>query len=147
MRSKYIIGGLIIIGFTVWAGISFKATLTPYVTIQDAKQSHEIVQVKGERLGEGQFDVQKNLFFFKIKDEKKLGDHTVLIEEARLSSKLIKRRKEICSVAFWYCPEMNRIYFLALDTQVHRPLPFKINLKIDEHEALFNEVLDSFRCH
>ncbi|MCD6089092.1 hypothetical protein J7K07_05185 [Candidatus Bathyarchaeota archaeon] len=84
---------------------------------------------------------------FKIKDEKKLGDHTVLIEEARLSSKLIKRRKEICSVAFWYCPEMNRIYFLALDTQVHRPPPFKINLKADEHEALFNEVLDSFRCH
>ncbi len=69
MRSKYIIGGLIIIGFTIWAGISFKTTLTPYVSIQDAKQSHEIVQVKGERLGDGQFDVQKNLFFFKIKDE------------------------------------------------------------------------------
>ena len=69
MRSKYIIGGLIIVGFTVWAGISFNATLTPYVTIEDAKQSQKVVQVKGERMDDGRFDIQKNLFYFKIKDD------------------------------------------------------------------------------
>ena len=84
---------------------------------------------------------------FKIKGEKKMGSHVALIEEARLSSMLIKRIKEICSVALWYCPETNRIYLLAFDTQVHRPLPFKIRLEAEEHEALFNEVLESFRCH
>ncbi len=69
MRSKYIIGGIIIIVFTVWAGISFNATLTPYVSIADAKASSSTVQVKGERLGEGEFNVQSNLFVFKIRDE------------------------------------------------------------------------------
>ena len=69
MRSKYIIGGIIIIVFTIWAGISFNSTLTPYVSVAEAKESASVVQVKGERLGEGQFDIQSNLFSFKIKDE------------------------------------------------------------------------------
>jgi len=69
MRSKYIIGGVIIIAFTIWAGISFNATLTPYVSIADAKASSSVVQVKGERLGEGEFNIQSNLFTFKIRDE------------------------------------------------------------------------------
>ncbi len=69
MRTKYIIGGIIIITFTVWEGISFKSTLTPYVSIADAKQSGKMVQVKGERLDSGRFDMEKNLFTFEIKDE------------------------------------------------------------------------------
>ena len=69
MRTKYIIGGIIIITFTVWAGISFKSTLTPYVSIADAKHSGKMVQVKGERLDSGRFDMEKNLFTFEIKDE------------------------------------------------------------------------------
>ncbi|HES60279.1 MAG: cytochrome c maturation protein CcmE [Calditrichaceae bacterium] len=69
MRKKYIIGGIIIVAFTVWAGISFKSTLTPYVSIAEAKQSGKMVQVKGERLDNGYFDTAKNLFTFEIKDE------------------------------------------------------------------------------
>jgi len=69
MRLKYIIGGIIIAVFTVWAGISFKSTLTPYVSIQEAKQSGKTVQVKGERVDDGRFDVEKNLFTFEIRDE------------------------------------------------------------------------------
>lgn len=69
MRTKYIIGGIIIVAFTVWAGISFKSTLTPYVSIAEAKQSGKMVQVKGERLDNGQFDMEKNLFTFEIRDE------------------------------------------------------------------------------
>ena len=69
MNTKYIIGGIIIVAFTVWAGISFKSTLTPYVSIAEAKQSGKMVQVKGERLDNGYFDTDKNLFTFEIKDE------------------------------------------------------------------------------
>lgn len=69
MRSKYIIGLAIIVGFTIWAGISFNSTLTPYVSIAEAKATPAVVQVKGERLGEGTFDVQSNMFIFHIKDE------------------------------------------------------------------------------
>lgn len=69
MRTKYIIGAVIIVVFTVWAGISFKSTLTPYVSIAEAKQSGKTVQVKGERLDNGQFDTDKHLFTFEIRDE------------------------------------------------------------------------------
>ncbi len=69
MHTKYIIGGIIIVAFTVWAGISFKSTLTPYVSIAEAKQSGKTVQVKGERLDNGRFDTNKNLFTFEISDE------------------------------------------------------------------------------
>jgi len=69
MRSKYIIGGVIIVAFTIWAGVSFNSTLTPYVSIADAKEAATVVQVKGERLGEGNFDIQSNMFVFQIKDE------------------------------------------------------------------------------
>jgi cytochrome c-type biogenesis protein CcmE len=55
--------------FTVWTAISFKKSLTPYVTISVAKERGTVVQVKGERFDDGTFDVEKNLFKFKIKDE------------------------------------------------------------------------------
>jgi len=69
MRSKYIIGGLVIVAFTIWAGISFNASLTPYVSISDAKTMESIVQVKGERLGNGNFDIEENMFTFNIRDD------------------------------------------------------------------------------
>ena len=69
MRSKYIIGGIIIIAFTIWAGISFQDSLTPYVSIREAKKTDKTVQLKGERIDNGYFDVKKNLFRFKLKDE------------------------------------------------------------------------------
>ncbi len=69
MRSKYIIGAIIIIGFTIWAAISFNASLTPYVSVKEAKQMNKVVQVKGERLGSGNYDLNTNQFKFRIRDE------------------------------------------------------------------------------
>lgn len=69
MRSKYIIGAVIIVGFTIWAAISFNASLTPYVSVDEAKHLDKTVQVKGERLGHGNFDMTTNQFKFKIRDE------------------------------------------------------------------------------
>ncbi len=79
MRAKYIIGGVIIVAFLIWAGISFNSSLTPYVSIDEAVKSGQTVQVKGERLGEGSFDMQTDNFRFKIKDEN--GDVVEVIYE------------------------------------------------------------------
>ncbi len=70
MKAKYIIGAVIIVGFIIWAGISFDKTLTPYVSIDEAKASNTTVQVKGQRLDTGEFDVEKNVFYFTLQDEK-----------------------------------------------------------------------------
>lgn len=69
MKAKYIFGGLIIVGFIVWAGVSFNKTLTPYVTIEKAKEMASVVQVKGKRLDNGTFDVSNNVFVFTMADE------------------------------------------------------------------------------
>ena len=69
MRSKYIIGGIVIVVFTIWAGISFQDSLTPHVSIAQAKKMNKTVQLKGERVDNGYFDVEKNKFRFKLKDE------------------------------------------------------------------------------
>ncbi len=69
MKAKYIVGGIIIVSFIVWAGISFNKTLTPYVTIAEAKASEAMVQVKGKRVDNGSFDMQQNVFVFDMVDE------------------------------------------------------------------------------
>jgi len=69
MKSKYIIGGIIIVSFIVWAGISFNKTLTPYVSISEAKASESVVQVKGKRVDNGNFDTANNVFVFTMADE------------------------------------------------------------------------------
>ena len=70
MKTKYIVGGVIIISFIIWAGISFNKTLTPYVSISEAKSAESVVQVKGQRLDTGRFDLKTNEFVFTMEDEK-----------------------------------------------------------------------------
>ncbi len=69
MKAKYIIGTVIIVSFMIWAGVSFKKTLTPYVTIEQAREMESVVQVKGKRLDNGKFDISKNVFVFMMVDE------------------------------------------------------------------------------
>lgn len=69
MKKKYIIGIIVIVLFIIWAGISFNKTLTPYVSIAEAKKSENIVQVKGTRIDAGRFDMEANTFIFTINDE------------------------------------------------------------------------------
>jgi cytochrome c-type biogenesis protein CcmE len=70
MKGKYIFGVIIIVGFIIWAGVSFNKTLTPYVSIAEAKSSSSVVQLKGKRADNGRFDTEKNLFTFNLVDEK-----------------------------------------------------------------------------
>jgi len=69
MKAKYIIGIVIIVAFAILSVNSFKGSITPYVSISEAIESGESVQVKGERVGQAQFDIDENLFKFTLKDE------------------------------------------------------------------------------
>jgi cytochrome c-type biogenesis protein CcmE len=69
MRAKYIYGMAIILVFIIWAGISFRKNLTPYVSIADAKRAGTVVQVKGKRLDSGAYDQGANRFIFNLVDD------------------------------------------------------------------------------
>ncbi|KAA3615704.1 MAG: cytochrome c maturation protein CcmE [Calditrichaeota bacterium] len=69
MKTKYIIGTVIIVAFAFLAISSFEGTITPYVSIAEAIESGESVQVKGQRVGDANFDIEENLFKFTLKDE------------------------------------------------------------------------------
>lgn len=70
MKLKYIVGILIIIIFVIFAAINLSKSLTPYVSLQDAKKSKSVVQVKGQRVpGSEHFDLEKKIFTFKMVDD------------------------------------------------------------------------------
>ena len=71
MKLKYIIGILIIVVFFVFTVINLSKSLTPYVSLDEAKKSNKVVQVKGQRIpGSKNFDVQNKIFKFKMVDDK-----------------------------------------------------------------------------
>jgi cytochrome c-type biogenesis protein CcmE len=69
MKIKHIIGGVIILAFGFYAISSFDSSITPYVSIAEAMESGINVQVKGQKAGEGKFDIEKNVFTFSLQDE------------------------------------------------------------------------------
>jgi cytochrome c-type biogenesis protein CcmE len=71
MKPKYIIGLLVILVFVVFAAINLSKSLTPYVSVQEARESQKVVQVKGQRVvGSENFDIENKIFKFKMADEK-----------------------------------------------------------------------------
>ena len=70
MRTKYIIGIAIIVVFAVFGAMSFKKTLTPYVSFEEAKSSGAYVQVIGQiGFSEVQYDLDTHQLRFPILDE------------------------------------------------------------------------------
>jgi cytochrome c-type biogenesis protein CcmE len=71
MKPKYIIGLVIIVAFIVFAGMNLKKSLTPYVSLADAKRTGTVVQVKGQRVpGTEEFNMDDQVFHFEMTDEK-----------------------------------------------------------------------------
>jgi cytochrome c-type biogenesis protein CcmE len=71
MKYKYIIGIIVIIAFIVFAAINLSKSLTPYVSLDDAKKSEKVVQVKGQRVvGSEHFDIDSKIFKFRMTDDK-----------------------------------------------------------------------------
>lgn len=77
MKAKHIVGIVIIIVFAIYAATSFDSAITPYVSIDEAISSGEAVQVKGLRDGTGEYDIEKSLFTFSLKDENGKKIHVV----------------------------------------------------------------------
>ena len=94
MKSKYIFGIVIIVGFIIWAGISFNKTLTPYVSIAEAKSSSAVVQVKGKRADGGTFDTTDNLFTFNLIDEK--GEQITVIYDGAKPGNFEQATEVVC---------------------------------------------------
>lgn len=47
MKAKYIIGGLIVLVFMIWGAVAFMKTTVQYVSLAEAKRSHQTVQAIG----------------------------------------------------------------------------------------------------
>jgi cytochrome c-type biogenesis protein CcmE len=94
MKSKYIFGIIIIVGFIIWAGVSFNKTLTPYVSIAEAKASTSVVQVKGMRADNGTFDTQNNLFKFNLTDEK--GERITVVYDGAKPGNFEQATEVVC---------------------------------------------------
>ncbi len=70
MKLKYIIGLAVILVFVVFAGVNFRQTLTPYVSIDKAKAKGTTVQIKGPRVVDSEhFDPATRTFNFQLADE------------------------------------------------------------------------------
>jgi cytochrome c-type biogenesis protein CcmE len=48
MKTKYIVGIIIILAFIIFGALSFKKSLTPYVSFKEARSSTTPVQVMGK---------------------------------------------------------------------------------------------------
>lgn len=71
MKSKYLIGIVIIVVFVIFGALSFRKTLTPYVSFVEAKKSGTTVQVIGEIVfSEVNYDINAHQLQFPIMDEK-----------------------------------------------------------------------------
>ena len=70
MKIKYIVGILIILVFIIYAAINLSKSLTPYVSVAEAKKSKTTVQVKGDRvIGSEKFNIEEKIFTFKLRDD------------------------------------------------------------------------------
>lgn len=70
MKGKYIVGISIIVVFLVFAGLNFRQSITPYVSVTVAKSKGTLVQIKGKRVdGSDHFDMNSKTFNFEILDE------------------------------------------------------------------------------
>jgi len=78
MKPKFIVGIVVIIALIIFAGINLTKSLTPYVTLKEAKASQSVVQFKGSRVnGSEHYDTEKKVFSFKLIDAK--GDECEVV--------------------------------------------------------------------
>ncbi len=70
MKTKYLIGIPIIVIFVIFGALSFRKTLTPYVSFEEAKESGATVQVIGEVVfPQVKYDIDAHQLQFPIIDE------------------------------------------------------------------------------
>lgn len=71
MKTRYLIGIPIIVAFVIFGAFSFRKTLTPYVSFEEAKKSGATVQVIGEvAFLEAEYDTRSHRLSFPIADDR-----------------------------------------------------------------------------
>jgi cytochrome c-type biogenesis protein CcmE len=69
MNRYYVLGGLLLVAFAGFSFASFKETLTPYVSYQQARDVDRIVQVAGAlEAGSSSYDGKEEALFFTLID-------------------------------------------------------------------------------
>lgn len=69
MKLSYILGALVIVAALIFAMFSFTSTLTSYVTIREAIETGQNVQVAGALGNQNiNYDVNRNLLIFTLKE-------------------------------------------------------------------------------
>jgi cytochrome c-type biogenesis protein CcmE len=77
MKKSYIIGAVIIVLAMIMAMYSFKSTLTPYVTVREAKAGKRPVQVAGIPVkATERYDIKTNNLIFTLREDG--GDEMVV---------------------------------------------------------------------
>ena len=70
MKLRYVTALVIIFGFVIYGAVSLKTSLTPYVTLAEAKRSPQPVQVMGElEKSATRYDTTAGLLYFTLKDK------------------------------------------------------------------------------
>ena len=70
MKIKYIVGAVIVISFLILGAFSLKSTMSPYITVDEAKQTGSQCQIKGSVLpGSADFDLEAGVFQFILIDD------------------------------------------------------------------------------
>jgi cytochrome c-type biogenesis protein CcmE len=69
LKPGYIVGGAVILAALAFGATSFQTSLTPYVTVAEAKSAKGTVQVSGLLADQGSYDQAGN-FVFTMKDDK-----------------------------------------------------------------------------
>ena len=91
--------------------------------------------------------LKKRRIKFETSGETEVRSHKAVIKQAIAKTGLTTRGVNIYTNATWYCSEMNRMYSVTTTSGITRPFFLKRELKKEEHEELFNDLLKSFQCH
>ena len=70
-KRLYILGTIMLLGFAGFSLSSFKETLTPYVSFEQAREANRVVQVAGGlEKGSSSYEDEKDFLYFTLQDPK-----------------------------------------------------------------------------
>ncbi len=120
MKRSYLLGAAVIVAALVFAMLSFKSTLTSYVSIAEAMAGEHNVQVAGLLApGTTTYDVDKNLLIFTLKDEE---DKKMVVHYAKSKPANFENADKIVAVGKY---DKNQRAFLANELLVKCPSKYE----------------------
>ena len=81
MKRKYLLGGLAVVALGLFGMMNLKQSITPYVSIAEAKNAKTTVQVNAKLVKHSsKYDMKTGILSFEVKDDK--GD-TMAVEHPK----------------------------------------------------------------